>query len=142
MTKDEKWNIIKFMDKNADMTVGELLVKYADQQTKELQKEVERFEEYYSSTKIHIEKQDNLIEKQRKEIEEQSNSLNVVIDNLADELAYKHIENNLLKAEAKEKEEIIKEFNLILLDEYPHLSTKNLNKYRKAVDKRNKLLNN
>jgi len=47
-----------------------------------------------------------------------------------------------LKAESKEKDEIIKEFNLILLDEYPHLSTKNLNKYRKAVDKRNKLLNN
>ena len=45
MTKEEikkqKWDVLNFLEENATLTVGECLVKYSDQQTKELQKEVD-----------------------------------------------------------------------------------------------------
>ena len=48
MTKEEikkqKWDVLNFLEENATLTVGECLVKFADQQTKELTEEVSKLE--------------------------------------------------------------------------------------------------
>ena len=110
ITLSKIWKVINdnqetemLLSSNEQTDIELILQEYADQQTKELTEEVERFEEYYSSTKIHIEKWLNIIEKQRKEIEE----LKEENDEWLKYYSKKEKQINKLKAEAKEKDERI-----------------------------------
>jgi len=58
MTKEEnkkqKWEVIEFLEANPNLTVGECLVKYADQQNKDKDKEIERLKEEVEKWENHF----------------------------------------------------------------------------------------
>jgi len=80
MTKeDNKWKVVQLIEDNFNLKVGDLMQKYADQQTKELTEEVERLKTHC----IVLSKgYDNEITQLKAETKEKDEMIDALIDEL------------------------------------------------------------